>query len=167
MATIVFDIGSSSVRAAAFHDDRMIPGTLARESMALSGEGEGDAREILALLEACLDRCLAALRRAVGPPRVAAIGFTSFAMSWLGVDGDGEPVTPVYTYCRRSPRASRSCAIGGSPAPRRCSSTRAILSAKGMPAVCSPNACQSPSLAAASPSSPCTGTVGKYGASSQ
>ena len=108
MATIVFDIGSSSVRAAAFHDDRMIPGTLARESMALSGEGEGDAREILALLEACLDRCLTALRRTVGPPRVAAIGFTSFAMSWLGVDGDGEPVTPVYTYCRRSPRASRS-----------------------------------------------------------
>jgi hypothetical protein len=31
-----------------------------------------------------------------------ALGFASFAMSWLGLDSNGAPCTPVYTYAQSS-----------------------------------------------------------------
>lgn len=109
---IVFDIGSSSVRAAAFTipgDSRtptVIKETLQQRHCSFNEYGEGDPHIILLHVDTCLDAILTILDSiSVSTDTqftVNKIGFTSFAMSWLGVDELGTPVTPIYTYARRN-----------------------------------------------------------------
>jgi sugar (pentulose or hexulose) kinase len=109
--SIVFDIGSSSVRAAGFelHPDIpsqnpvLIDGSLQQQQCSLNDRGEGDPFVIKKHLENCLDKCLESIATYMGPTSfsVERIGFTTFAMSWMGVDVNGDPVTPLYTYARR------------------------------------------------------------------
>lgn len=81
----------------------MIEGTLQQQHYSFNDNGEGDAHLIISLVETCLACCLSSLDSIIGTEVIVAkIGFTSFAMSWLGVDASGEPVTPVYTYARRN-----------------------------------------------------------------
>ena len=48
--------------------------------------------------EQVVSGCLARVRQLTGNANFIAAAWTSFAMSWLGVDSTGIPVTPVYTY---------------------------------------------------------------------
>ena len=117
---VVLDIGSSSVRVAAFTrgpDDVgkpvLIEGSLAAMPCALNGAGEGDPFETRRCLELCMDLCMEGLRQsyqhtgeAALYPRVASVCCASYAMSWLGVNSTtGHPCTPVYTYARADPSA--------------------------------------------------------------
>ncbi len=103
---IVFDIGSSSVRAAALecHESGpvIVDGTEVQKECSFSELGHGDVPEILEHIGACMDGCLQRARHYANGRekilRVSALGFSSFAMSWLGVDNAGDPVTPLYTY---------------------------------------------------------------------
>ena len=49
-------------------------------------------------LNQVISECLENVRRMQSGHRFIAVAWTSFAMSWLGVDRGGRPVTPVYTY---------------------------------------------------------------------
>jgi gluconokinase len=120
---VVLDIGSSSIRVAAFKPspDRgsapvLIDGSLAAMPCTLNDAGEGDSLETKRCLEACIDFCLVGLRQNYqlrtsaseeSPPlKVAAVCCASYAMSWLGVNSTtGHPCTPVFTYARADPGA--------------------------------------------------------------
>lgn len=98
---LVYDIGSSSTRTLLF--DRVghaLEGTLARAEYALRATPEGgveaDADELLARLAECLDGTLA-----LAGPRAAdlvAVAGDTLVSNLLGLDADGRPITPLYTY---------------------------------------------------------------------
>ncbi len=96
---LVIDLGSSSVRASAYNlnAERLDDSTAFRHTeQAL--DGTFDPHILTALTEEVISDCLERVRNDRPSPRFAAVAWTSFAMSWLGVDRAGRPVTPVYTY---------------------------------------------------------------------
>ena len=97
---LVLDIGTSSVRCAVYRPDAVVlPGTAARRPFAFEEDGTADIKKLRARTEEVIDECLTRYREtAAGIGPIAVVGWTGFAMSWLGVDAAGKPVTPVYTY---------------------------------------------------------------------
>lgn len=97
---LVLDIGTSSVRCAVYRPDAsVLPGTAARRPFAFEEDGTARMDRLAARTEEVIDECLARYREtAAGIGPIVVVGWTGFAMSWLGVDGNGAPVTPVYTY---------------------------------------------------------------------
>ena len=97
---LVLDIGTSSVRCAVYRPDAvLLPGTAARRPFAFEENGTARVEVLRARTEEVIDECLSRYREgAAGIGPIAVVGWTGFAMSWLGVDGTGAPVTPVYTY---------------------------------------------------------------------
>lgn len=97
---LVLDIGTSSVRCAVYRPNAtVLAGTAARRPFAFAEDGTASMDLLAARTEEVIDECLARYREtaaSIGP--LAVVGWTGFAMSWLGVDGEGAPVTPVYTY---------------------------------------------------------------------
>lgn len=96
---LVIDLGSSSIRASAYDlkAERLDDSTAFRHTeQAL--DGTFDPQVLTVLTEEVVNDCLASVRKHRPSPRFAAVAWTSFAMSWLGVDSAGRPVTPVYTY---------------------------------------------------------------------
>ncbi|MDE0143769.1 MAG: FGGY-family carbohydrate kinase [Caldilineaceae bacterium] len=96
---LAVDLGSSSVRASAY----LLDGTRLEETTAFrntrqSADGTFDPHILTELTEEVISDCLARTRILADNPRFIAAAWTSFAMSWLGVDRAGRPVTPVYTY---------------------------------------------------------------------
>ena len=96
---LAVDLGSSSVRASAY----LLNGTRLEETTEFrnteqSADGTFDPHTLTELTEEVISACLARARLLTVSPRFIAAAWTSFAMSWLGVDGAGRPVTPVYTY---------------------------------------------------------------------
>ncbi len=96
---LAIDLGSSSVRASAYH----LNGTRLEETTEFRNteqavEGTFDPQILTELTEAVIDDCLAHVRKLAGSNHFIGVAWTSFAMSWLGVDPTGQPVTPVYTY---------------------------------------------------------------------
>ncbi|MXZ22975.1 MAG: carbohydrate kinase [Caldilineaceae bacterium SB0665_bin_25] len=96
---LAVDLGSSSVRASAY----LLNGTRLEETTEFrnteqSADGTFDPHILTELTEEVISACLARARLLTVSPRFIAAAWTSFAMSWLGVDGAGRPVTPVYTY---------------------------------------------------------------------
>jgi len=96
---LAVDLGSSSVRASAF----LLNGTRLEETTEFrnteqSADGTFDPHVLTELTEEVISSCLARVRLLTERPRFIAAAWTSFAMSWLGVDRAGRPVTPVYTY---------------------------------------------------------------------
>ena len=131
MSALVLDIGSSSVRCSAFPDVANPVSTYtARRTVSLSPMGTFDALELLKAAQECATECVAftldARRAAAGggaggselgegdseAPVFDAVAFDCFAMSLLGVDEHGEPVTPVLTYVQGEGRQDRRPARG-------------------------------------------------------
>jgi len=98
---LAIDVGTSSVRAG-LYDARAhrVLGTAAPEPHSLAGGADGgaeaSAEELAACVERVVDEVLASARGVAGP--IAAVGMDTLAATLLGVDGEGRPVTPVYTY---------------------------------------------------------------------
>lgn len=96
---LAVDLGSSSVRASAYrtNGDRLegVSGSRRTEQAA---DGTFDPLVLAELTDQVISECLENVRRMQSGHRFIAVAWTSFAMSWLGVDRGGRPVTPVYTY---------------------------------------------------------------------
>ncbi|MBX3050390.1 MAG: gluconokinase [Caldilineaceae bacterium] len=97
---LVLDIGTSSVRCAVYRSNAVVlPGTAARRPVAFEEDGTANIELLADRTEEAIDECLTYYREtAAGIGPLAVVGWTAFAMSWLGVNGAGAPVTPVYTY---------------------------------------------------------------------
>lgn len=99
MAVLVIDVGSSSVRAMLFDDHaRPVPGAAASRPHQFITQPPGaacaDAMTLRRLTEACLDEILEHPLAA----QIEGVGLASFTGSLLGVNAEGAPITPVYTY---------------------------------------------------------------------
>lgn len=97
---LTLDIGSSSVRATVYDSSaRAIPETSTQIKYDFrttpDGGSEMDADVLLAHCFAAIDATLA--RFPAGQP-IAAVASDCFTLSILGVSGDGNAVTPIYTY---------------------------------------------------------------------
>lgn len=96
---LAVDLGSSSVRASAYRlDGTRLEETTEFRSTEQSLDGTFDPQVLTDLTEEVISDCLAHVRKVTNNARLIAAAWTSFAMSWLGVDSTGQPVTPVYTY---------------------------------------------------------------------
>ena len=96
---LVIDLGSSSVRASAYGTDaERLEGASASRPAHQAADGTFDPHTLTQLTEEVVGECLALVRRRPREFRFIGVAWTSFAMSLLGVDRDGLPVTPVYTY---------------------------------------------------------------------
>lgn len=99
MAWLILDMGSSSVRARLVDDRaRPIDGATASHThtfaTALDGQATADADDLRAALENCIDAVLAH----PAASEIRAVGMATFVGNLVGLDADGAPVTPVYTY---------------------------------------------------------------------
>ena len=99
MTLLVIDIGSSSVRTLLFDDAaRLIEDAICYRKHDFctdsAGRATADALELKALVEACLDDLL----QHPAAKSIRAVGMASFVGNWLGLDADGTPCTPVFTY---------------------------------------------------------------------
>jgi len=103
---LAFDIGTSSLRTALFHADgvrRIVPST-AQETYPLRTTADGGAEFPPGLLRdaalRCLDRTLETLRTdpALAGAKITGIGSSCFWHSLIGLDAEGEPLTPVITW---------------------------------------------------------------------
>jgi gluconokinase len=98
---LAIDVGTSSVRGA-LYDARAhrLDGTAAQEPHSLAATADGAAEapgeEMAACVERVIDAVLASAGGAAGA--VEAVGMATLAATVLGVDGEGRPVTPLYTY---------------------------------------------------------------------
>jgi gluconokinase len=98
---VVLDVGTTSVKGALYDAKaRLVAGTLVREASPIlarpDGAAEGDAAELARRVERVLDRVMAAARKRA--KNVRAVGLDVLTISLCGVDGDGRPLTPLYTY---------------------------------------------------------------------
>jgi gluconokinase len=96
---LVLDIGSSSVRAMLFDEAlRAIDGATITQRHRFITEPPGasiiDAAPLRAGVEQCVDHLLKHRRAA----EIEVVGLATFAGNLLGIDPDGSPITPVYTY---------------------------------------------------------------------
>jgi gluconokinase len=105
LLVLAMDIGSSSTRSALFDEQgRALAGTSASREYSVRYTADGGAELSPILLRRasieCLRKTLHA-RRASPALRnipIAALGASAFWHSLLGLDGDGRPITPVYTW---------------------------------------------------------------------
>ncbi len=96
---LAVDLGSSSVRASAYQTNGLrLEGTTEFHPTEQSNDGTFDPQILAALTEEVITGCLKRVRSLGGDFLFIASAWTSFAMSWLGLDAAGNPVTPVYTY---------------------------------------------------------------------
>ena len=95
-AILAIDIGSSSVRAIVY-DDMLHPLAQARKLYQLVTDPPGasyiSATTLRDLTERCIDDVLA---QTTVP--IAAVGMATFVGNLVGLDTDGEPITPIYSY---------------------------------------------------------------------
>ena len=96
---LAVDLGSSSVRATAYQTNGLrLEGTTEFHPTEQSNDGTFDPGVLAVLTEEVITGCLKRVRSLDGDFQFIAAAWTSFAMSWLGLDIAGKPVTPVYTY---------------------------------------------------------------------
>lgn len=124
---LIIDIGSSSIRASCWaarghcEDDRVAPpqaevdapqiewelvqGSLQQLASDDLMDAQGDCAmlAIATAVETVLSRALAFVRASDIGARLVGVGFSTFVMNLLGVDAQGAPATPVYTYAGRMP----------------------------------------------------------------
>ena len=96
---LVIDLGSSSVRASAYmtNGERLEDASVSRGAEQAT-DGTFDPHTLTELTEQVVGNCLERVRSMGGDFRFIAVAWTSFAMSWLGADRSGQPITPVYSY---------------------------------------------------------------------
>jgi gluconokinase len=113
---LVFDVGTSSLRTALFDPlARRVAGCTQQKEYHLTYGDDGRAelswRTLLTAARGCLAATLQAYRAlpAARRPPILGIGMSAFWHSLLGVDAQGKPVTPIYTWAdsRCQPDAAR------------------------------------------------------------
>ncbi len=100
---LALDIGTSSTRSAIYDDKgRRRLETTAQFSYPLltapDGQAELDPAAIEDAVERAFQKTLAAWRKTKSPAPIAAIGISCFWHSLLGLDAQGRPLTPIYTW---------------------------------------------------------------------
>ncbi|TDH65777.1 hypothetical protein CCR75_008355 [Bremia lactucae] len=101
---IIFDVGSSSIRASCFALVSKAQWVFIDESLqqqhlsSIDDNGEADIVKIEALVEKLMDQMMDFLRATGLSQKVMGVGFSTFAMNVIGLDAKGNAVTPVYTY---------------------------------------------------------------------
>jgi gluconokinase len=98
---LALDMGTSSLRALLFDAiGRMVEGTDAQRSYDLrttaDGGAEADAAPLFDLLLECIDGALVGAGDRIG--EIGAVGASCFWHSLLGLDENGDAVTPVYYW---------------------------------------------------------------------
>ena len=113
---LALDIGTSSTRAAIYdaRGDRLVETTAQVEyplHAGTDGKAELDPRDIARAAERVIAASLAAWRKLGRREEIAGIGVSCFWHSLLGLDAQGKPLTPIYTWadsrCRREAEALR------------------------------------------------------------
>lgn len=102
LVILVIDLGSSSIRAGLYHYDstgiHLIPQSIKQiKKKSLTNSGYGDALEIFRDVNDIVEQSLRSIRE-LGIKKIDGVSMASFAMNFLGVDGDNHPVTRVYSY---------------------------------------------------------------------
>lgn len=103
---IALDIGTSSVRAALYDDKgEVLPETMVKNERAVTvtdaGGAELDAETALKQVEKAINDVLKKC-----PPNAGEIEYAAASCFWhslIGVDANGEPTTPVYTWAETRP----------------------------------------------------------------
>lgn len=98
---LTLDIGTSSVRAMIWdRNGDWVPGWEAEieHRMTLTADGgvEADARALWRRTVRCIDSVLEKAERQA--TLIGAVGISTFWHSLMGVNGEGKPLTPVYTW---------------------------------------------------------------------
>jgi gluconokinase len=101
---LAVDVGSSAVKAGLFDSQaRSVEDTEVsvahKQRVASDGTSEEAAGQILRATENAMDLVLEKAGRLAG--EIVGVGFDCMASTVLGVDAEGTPVTPVYTYADR------------------------------------------------------------------
>ena len=99
MSILIIDIGSSSTRAMLFDEDlSIVPDGIASRSHQIGVNGDGaaflDAVALQKEVESCLDEILQHPRAV----EIRAVGVDTLVGNMMGIDSDGHPLTPVFTY---------------------------------------------------------------------
>ncbi|MDX1521217.1 MAG: FGGY family carbohydrate kinase [Anaerolineae bacterium] len=99
MTILVIDLGSSSVRALLFdRQARAIPGAVSSRSHAFTTTPPGAATASAATLRTLTEQCLDEILTHPAATGIRAVGLDTFGGNLLGLDAQGNPITPVYTY---------------------------------------------------------------------
>ena len=105
---LAIDVGSSAVRAA-LYDSRAAPVPGASVSIphgqvvGADGTSVEDAIALAELVESAVDQVLEQSEKE--PKPIVGVGLASMASTILGIDSEGVPVTPVFTYADSRPAA--------------------------------------------------------------
>ena len=105
---LAIDVGSSAVRAA-LYDARAVPIPGASVSIphgqvvGADGTSVEDAIALAELVESAVDQVLEQSEKESKP--IVGVGLASMASTILGIDSNGEPATPVFTYADSRPAA--------------------------------------------------------------
>ncbi len=97
MTILVLDIGSSSARALLFDDEANLLTQVARRHQFTTephGAATFDAESLRDRVEACLDEIL----QQPEARSIRAVAVDTFVGNLLGVDTDGQTLTPIFTY---------------------------------------------------------------------
>ncbi len=102
MNVLAVDVGSSSVRAEVYdHDGEPVEGTETKLDHDFDYTADGgatkDAEQLLDLVSQAIDGALAR----AGEARISAVAADTFWHSVLGIDGEGNPTTPILTWADR------------------------------------------------------------------
>lgn len=104
------DIGSSSLRTALFNRRaRRIAGSAAARHYRVDYRADGSAELDPRVLLRAARGCVRASLKVIGTQRIAAVCGSGFWHSLLGLDREGKPVTPVWTWAdsRAAPDAEK------------------------------------------------------------
>ena len=104
MSVLVLDIGSSSVRSSLWDEQGGSQGEAAqlehRARAAPDGTAELDPEALFELVAQALDAAMEAR------PDVEAVAISTLWHALLGLDGDGRPLTPIYSWADRRAAAA-------------------------------------------------------------
>lgn len=107
---LVVDIGSSSIRCSAYGvleqggEWTYVGGSM---QQCKNNSLDQSVLEILERVDQVIDRCMKFLRDKHLGDQVVAIGFSSFVMNFIGLDGSGKVITPILTYANNNNETSK------------------------------------------------------------
>lgn len=102
MTSLVLDIGSSSVRAILFTDDlQLIPDAIVQLPHQFNSDATIDVQALFQLVCQCVDSIL----EHPSARAIQRVGMTTFVGNIVGINADGAPITPLYTYAHTQSHA--------------------------------------------------------------
>ena len=99
MTLLVIDLGSSSARTLLFDDEaQLIDGAICSRKHNFFTDSAGRATAVAGELRRLVESCIDEVLTHPAAQSIHGVGMAGFAGNWLGLDADGQPVTPVLTY---------------------------------------------------------------------